>query len=105
MSLTAPVRWGEYPDSADGGAALLRMEETILILGQIQARAGYMENLPFKKVLGLILLGGLVLTVAACATGEPWWQGKPVSQMTPAALEEQDPLFWPLWQDLYEDRL
>jgi hypothetical protein len=57
-----------------------------------------MEAATFKKVLFCILLGGLLL-VAACASPEPWWKGKPWSQMTPAEQEEQDPMFWPVWEE------
>jgi ABC-type glycerol-3-phosphate transport system substrate-binding protein len=49
-----------------------------------------------KEVIFWILLGGLLL-VAACASPEPWWQGKPISEMTPAEREEQDPTFWFFW--------
>ena len=54
----------------------------------------------FKKILLLILLS-LTLWVTACTSTEPWWQGKPRSQMTPAELEEQDPTFWPMWRNLH----
>lgn len=55
-----------------------------------------MEASTLKKVIFLIFLGAL-LAVAACASPEPWWKGKPMSQMTPAELQEQDPMFWPLY--------
>lgn len=50
----------------------------------------------FKKVMFRIFLGGLLL-VAACASPEPWYKGKPLSQMTPAERQEQDPEFWFFW--------
>jgi len=53
-----------------------------------------------KKNLVLIFILGL-LGLAACTSPYPWWQGKPVSQMTPAELEEQDPEFWPMWEHLH----
>jgi hypothetical protein len=37
----------------------------------------------------------------ACTSTEPWWKGKPPSQMTPAEQEEQDPEFWPMWMRLH----
>ena len=64
-----------------------------------------MAGLPFKKAVCWIFLGGLLLVVTACTSTEPWWKGKPTSQMTPAELEEQDPEFWPMWKNLHEDRL
>jgi len=68
-------------------------------------RQGYMAGLFFKKALCWLFLGGLILGVAACTTTTPWWKGKPLSLMTPAELEEQDPEFWPMWKSLHEDRL
>jgi hypothetical protein len=59
-----------------------------------------MDVSPFKKVMFLVLLGSL-LFVSACASPEPWWKGKPVSQMTPAEREEQDPTFWKMWGHLH----
>jgi hypothetical protein len=59
-----------------------------------------MEASTLKRVMFWILLGGLLL-VAACVTTEPWWQGKPLSQMTPAEQEEQDPMFWPMYGHLH----
>jgi hypothetical protein len=56
--------------------------------------------LPFKKVMYLVLLSNL-LFVAACASSEPWWKGKPYSQMTPAEREEQDPTFWKMYGHLH----
>jgi hypothetical protein len=53
-----------------------------------------------KKVIFWIFLGGL-LSLAACASPEPWWKGKPYSQMTPAEREEQDPNFWWMWGHLH----
>jgi hypothetical protein len=50
----------------------------------------------FKKGMFLVLLGSL-LVVAACASPEPWWKGKPWSQMTPAERQEQDPMFWRMY--------
>jgi|WetSurMetagenome_2_1015567.scaffolds.fasta_scaffold235659_3 hypothetical protein len=49
-----------------------------------------------KKVMFWIFLGGLLL-LAACASPEPWYKGKPRSQMTPAERAEQDPEFWFFW--------
>jgi hypothetical protein len=60
-----------------------------------------MEASTFKKVTLSILLGSLLL-VAACASPEPWWKGKPWSQMTPAERQEQaDPNFWPMYGHLH----
>jgi hypothetical protein len=59
-----------------------------------------MEASVFKKIIFLILLGGL-LAVAACTSTQPWWQGKSLSQMIPAELEEQDPMFWPMYGHLH----
>jgi hypothetical protein len=59
-----------------------------------------MEASILKKVMFWILLVGL-LWVAACASPEPWWQGKPLSQMTPAERQEQDPMFWPMYGHLH----
>ena len=59
-----------------------------------------MEASTLKKVLFWILLGSL-FALAACASPEPWWKGKPVSQMTPAEREEQDPTFWKMWGHLH----
>jgi hypothetical protein len=56
-----------------------------------------MEASTLKKVLFWILLGSL-FALAACASPEPWWKGKPYSQMTPAEQEEQDPEFWFFWK-------
>jgi hypothetical protein len=56
-----------------------------------------MEGLSFKKAVCWIFLGGLLLVVAACSTTQPWWKGKPIPQMTPAEIEEQDPMFWRDW--------
>jgi hypothetical protein len=53
-----------------------------------------------KKVLFWIFLGGLLL-VAGCASPEPWYKGKPWSQMTPAEREEQDPNFWWMYGHLH----
>jgi outer membrane biogenesis lipoprotein LolB len=64
------------------------------------------------KGLLVLLLASALLLVAACTTAEslgkakpvstePWWQGKPRSQMTPAELEEQDPEFWNMWRNLH----
>ncbi len=50
-----------------------------------------------KKIVYLILLGGL-LVVAACATGTVS-QSKPTAQLTPAEQEEQDPEFWRMWEE------
>jgi hypothetical protein len=55
-----------------------------------------MEAATVKKIIFLLLFGSL-LVVAACASPEPWWQGKPISQMTPAERQEQDPMFWPMY--------
>jgi hypothetical protein len=55
-----------------------------------------MAGLIFKKVTFWIWLTALLL-VAACSSTQPWWKGKPTSQMTPAELEEQDPMFWRDW--------
>ncbi len=63
-----------------------------------------MTGLLFKKFTFWIWLSGLVL-VAACSSTQPWWKGKPITQMTPAELEEQDPELWPMWKNLHEDRL
>ncbi len=57
-----------------------------------------MAGLLLKKVTFLMWLSGLVLA-AACAAAQPWWKGKPITQMTPAEREEQDPEFWRMWQD------
>jgi hypothetical protein len=66
----------------------------------------------FKKIISLFLLGSLLL-VTGCITPaepfwkagpvstEPWWKGKPWSQMTPAEREEQDPTFWKMWGHLH----
>ena len=53
-------------------------------------------NTRFVKIFGVLALAGALLRMAACATTtatQPWWQGKPVSQMTPAERQEQDPEF------------
>ncbi len=55
-----------------------------------------MKASTLKKIMFWIFLGGLLLG-AACASSEPWWKGKPWSQMTPAEQEEQDPTFWFFW--------
>jgi hypothetical protein len=60
-----------------------------------------MEVSPFKKAVCWIFLGVLLLVVTACTSTEPWWKGKPISQMTPAELEEQDPNFWWMWGHLH----
>jgi hypothetical protein len=63
-----------------------------------------MIGLSFKKVTFWIWLSALVL-VSACSTGS-WWKAKPISQMTPAELEERDIEFWPMWKELHGgDRL
>ena len=64
-----------------------------------------MEGSPFKKAVCWISLGVLLLVMAACSFTEPRWKGKPISQMTPAELEEQDPEFWPMWKHMHGDRL
>jgi hypothetical protein len=64
-----------------------------------------MIGMSFKKAVCLIFLAGLSLMVAACASTEPWWKGKPISEMTPAELEEQDIEFWPMWKNLHPDRI
>jgi hypothetical protein len=61
----------------------------------------HMAGSHFKKAVCWIFLGGLLLLVAACSTAQPWWQGKPITQMTPAELEEQDPTFWKMWGGLH----
>ncbi len=86
-------------------AIILRINELMIMLKEIYARASGMAGLPFKKAVAWIFLGGLLLGAAACSSTEPWWKGKPVSKMTPAELEEQDPNFWPMWKNLHEDRL
>ncbi len=64
-----------------------------------------------KKIIFLVLLGGLLLATG-CTSAEPlwkagpsypgpWWQGKPWSQMTPAEREEQDPTFWKMYGHLH----
>jgi hypothetical protein len=58
-----------------------------------------MEASVFKKIIFLILLGSL-LVLAACTSTQPW-KGKPRSQMTPAELEEQDPMFWTMYGHLH----
>ncbi len=60
-----------------------------------------MAGLSFKKAVCWICLFDLLLVVAACTSTEPWWKGKPVSQMTPAEQEEQDPTFWKMWGSLH----
>jgi hypothetical protein len=77
----------------------------MITLKQIYARTCCMEGLSFKKAVCWIFLGSLLLAVAACSTTQPWWKGKPITQMTPAELEEQDPEFWPMWKNMHEDRL
>jgi hypothetical protein len=59
-----------------------------------------MAGLTFKKLTFWIWLSALLL-VAACSSTQPWWKGKPTSQMTPAELEEQDPTFWKMWGSLH----
>jgi hypothetical protein len=59
-----------------------------------------MDVSPFKKVVFLALLSA-VLFLAGCASPEPWWKGKPYSQMTPAEREEQDPTFWKMYGHLH----
>jgi hypothetical protein len=77
----------------------------MLILKEIYAGAFCMKVSTFKKAVCWIFLVGILLVVAACSSTEPWWKGKPVSQMTPAELEEQDIEFWPMWKNMYGDRL
>ena len=51
-----------------------------------------------------LLLTCALLRVVACAattSTEPWYKSKPVSQMTPAELEERDPEFWFYWGHLH----
>ena len=51
-----------------------------------------------------LLLTCALLRVLACAattSTEPWYKSKPVSQMTPAELEERDPEFWFYWGHLH----
>jgi hypothetical protein len=65
----------------------------------------------FKKVIILLLLGGLLL-LTGCTTAEPfwkagsvstepWWKGKPWTEMTPAEQQEQDPTFWKMYGHLH----
>jgi hypothetical protein len=58
-----------------------------------------MKASTLKKIMFWIFLGGLLL-VAACASPEPWYKGKPWSQMTPEEQQEQDPNFWWMWGHL-----
>ena len=74
-------------------ASILRINELMIMLKEIYARASCMVGLPIKKAVCLISLGGLLLLVAAGSSMEPWWKGKPFSKMTPAELEAQDPIF------------
>ena len=58
----------------------------------------------FVKKIMLLFLVSRLLGVVACASTtstEPWWKGKPVSQMTPAEREEMDPEFWFFWGHLH----
>jgi hypothetical protein len=71
----------------------------VLKLKRIHKRACFMRR-PSVKVMLLILLSGL-FRVAACTSTEAWYKGKPVSQLTPAEREEQDPGFWPMWEHLH----
>ena len=81
--------------------AILKINEMMLTLEEIYAGACCMEGSPFKKAVCWIFLGGILLVVAACISTEPWWKNKPVSQMTPAEQEEQDPTFWKMWGHLH----
>ncbi len=61
-------------------------------------------NQRFVKIFYVVALASALLRVAACASApatEPWWKNKPVSQMTPAEREEQDPEFWFFWGHLH----
>jgi hypothetical protein len=69
-------------------------------------------NPGFAKRLVRLILAGALLGVMSCTTAEPvwkagpsstepWWQNKPVSQMTPAEREEQDPQYWFFWGHLH----
>jgi hypothetical protein len=63
-----------------------------------------LTNRRVVKKCGVLLLASALLRVAACASTtstEPWWKGKPVSQMAPAEREEQDPEFWFFWGHLH----
>ena len=72
----------------------------MLSLRKTPKKAGDMKASTFQEVIFWLVLG-LLLAVAACKTTEPWWKGKPISQMTPAELEEQDPTFWKMWGHLH----
>jgi hypothetical protein len=78
-------------------AAILRINEMMLTLKEIYAGACY-GRVTFQKghVLDMVerpAFGGSLLHGS-------WWKGKPTSQMTSAELEEQDPEFWRMWEDL-----
>jgi hypothetical protein len=72
-----------------------------------------MDISPLKKVMFLVMLGGLLLLTGCTTTAEPlwkagpaspgpWWKGKPWSQMTPAEREEQaNPDFWQMYGHLH----
>ena len=77
----------------------------MFILDESYAGAFGMEVSSFKKAVCLIFLSGLLLIDAGCTTTELWWKGKPISKMTPAELEEQDPELWSMWKHMHEDRL
>lgn len=49
-----------------------------------------MQMSKFKKILGWLLLGSLLLAAGACATG-------PVGEYTPP----EDPMDWQMWQNRY----
>jgi|UniRef100_A0A7C3Z8Y5 hypothetical protein len=55
-----------------------------------------MKFFSLKNLMGWSLLVSLLL-VSACATGTG---GKPAYQLTPQEQEEQNPIFWQMWQDL-----
>jgi hypothetical protein len=61
-----------------------------------------MQVSPFKRILCRLVMCGLLLSsllvVAACSTGA-FSKGKPTSQLTPAEQEEQDPMFWQMWEE------
>jgi hypothetical protein len=54
-----------------------------------------------KFMFILLILLGLTLGVAACTSTGTQLKSKPVSQMTPAEQEEQDPTFWPMWGHMH----
>ena len=54
-----------------------------------------------RKVLGLILLCSL-LWAAACSTGTV---AKSNATYIPTEQELQDPMFWPMWKHMHEDRI